>query len=112
MIHGTILLALLGVAMAIVATIAMIMSRQSARLSRAFRRDPLDWHPGSVFPPELVRPELEDKRQIQARIEVPKSWARGGPQPGIDSIAQSGAKPLRRVGRVTQNKSDTKERTL
>lgn len=57
-------------AYAFLATIAILAPRQGARGSRSFRRDSMDWHPGRVFPPLLMRADREDERPAQARQKV------------------------------------------
>lgn len=54
-------LALLIVAFGAVflAAMAACAPRKNARISRPFRRDPMDWHPGRFFPPASTRPYRE-----------------------------------------------------
>lgn len=70
MVQLALLVVVLGVAFAFLATIGILASRQSARASRPFRRDSMDWHPGRVFPPLLMRADREDERAAQARQKV------------------------------------------
>jgi membrane associated rhomboid family serine protease len=50
MLQLALLVGALGVAFAFLAVIAILASRENARASRPFGRNPMDWHPGRVFP--------------------------------------------------------------
>ncbi len=64
------LLVILGIAFIFLAAIAAYASRKNRRVSRAFRRDPLDWHPGRFFPPALIRPDRQAERPAHAGRKV------------------------------------------
>lgn len=70
MLQLALLVGALGVAFAFLAVIAILASRENARASRPFRRNCMDWHPGRVFPPELIRADREHEWPAEARQKV------------------------------------------
>ena len=68
--YSALLIVILGIAFAFLPVIAAFASRKNGRVSRAFRRDPMDWHPGRSFPPALIRPDREADRPTHAGQKV------------------------------------------
>lgn len=64
------LIVILGIAFAFLAAIAAYASRKNGRVSRAFRRDLMDWHPGRSSPPAPIRPNREADRPTHAGQKV------------------------------------------
>jgi hypothetical protein len=51
----TLIVVMIGAASAVLVAIALLASPEHTPVSRPFRRDPMDWHPGQFFPPTLAR---------------------------------------------------------
>jgi len=68
--YFALLIVILGIAFAFLAAIAAFASGKNGRVSRAFRRDPMDWHPGRFFPSALIRPDRQAERPTHAGQKV------------------------------------------
>ena len=68
--HFALLIGIVGVILAFLAAIAASASRKDERVSRPFRRDPMDWHPGRCFPPAMIGPDRVDERPTRAGQKV------------------------------------------